>query len=550
MNENEDENYLTGRIASYGKDYFNNKISSLGNKQNDSTTFNISKTNLWFSNNETTTLGASKTSKNSTTKIKIGLNKKSQYIKTIEKKKFIPLETENDKSIHCTNIHIPLTVSLPVIMNSKPKQKMSKLNMVSKTTGTDKTNSIESQTNHLHNRVKNKIQKPNTQTNFESLKSLLMSKKLKVSGAFVPQNSSLSSKIFSQKLSYFEPSLTSTIGNTTSYIKAFASNRYKGLYTEDGICSNLLVLNVASPSYAAHSKDIFWPTCSIFGIYDGHKRGKCAEFLRDNLHQNILRNHNFPKRIENAIKIGFENTENAFLKEKALNLSGDTIKDKSGSSALLAFIVNNYLYVASLGDSVAMISYEYLTRYEVISSSHVFRNESERHRVELSGGKFRTLRAKAKGYSKHLTLPCYEVVVPGKIKTTRSIGDAEAKLKKFGGKDNVIIPTPEVNSIKINDDMDFIFIGNYNLFQTMTHNDILQCVRIALNEPECYDEDKGEVNNHKVCGKAVDLIIKTAQMRNAFGSLSGILVFLREFDDLFDDDFLDDGDDDIILRRH
>ena len=186
MNENEDENYLTGRIASYGKDYFNNKISSLGNKQNDSTTFNISKTNLWFSNNETTTLGASKTSKNSTTKIKIGLNKKSQYIKTIEKKKFIPLETENDKSIHCTNIHIPLTVSLPVIMNSKPKQKMSKLNMVSKTTGTDKTNSIESQTNHLHNRVKNKIQKPNTQTNFESLKSLLMSKKLKVSGAFGP----------------------------------------------------------------------------------------------------------------------------------------------------------------------------------------------------------------------------------------------------------------------------------------------------------------------------------------------------------------------------
>ena len=108
----------------------------------------------------------------------------------------------------------------------------------------------------------------------------------------------------------------------------------------------------------------------------------------------------------------------------------------------------------------------------------------------------------------------------------------------------------KMKTIKINDDMDFIFIGNINLFQTMTHNDILQCVRIALNEPECYDEEKGEVNNHKVCGKAVDLIIKTAQMRNAFGSLSGILVFLREFDDLFDEDFLDDDDDDIILRRH
>ena len=29
MNENEDENYITGRIASYGKDYFNNKISEI-----------------------------------------------------------------------------------------------------------------------------------------------------------------------------------------------------------------------------------------------------------------------------------------------------------------------------------------------------------------------------------------------------------------------------------------------------------------------------------------------------------------------------------------
>ena len=58
-------------------------------------------------------------------------------------------------------------------------------------------------------------------------------KQLKVSGAFVPQNSSLSSKLFKQPLKYFEPSMISTIGSTTSIIRAFASNSYKGLYTED-----------------------------------------------------------------------------------------------------------------------------------------------------------------------------------------------------------------------------------------------------------------------------------------------------------------------------
>lgn len=82
----------------------------------------------------------------------------------------------------------------------------------------------------------------------------------------------------------------------------------------------------------------------------------------------------------------------------------------------------------------------------------------------------------------------------------------------------------------------------------MTHNDILQCVRIALNEEDCFDEDKMEINNHKVCGKAVDLIIKTAQARNAIGSLSGLLIFLREFDELLDDSMNNNKDGDNVLQ--
>ena len=120
--------------------------------------------------------------------------------------------------------------------------------------------------------------------------------------------------------------MISTIGSTTSIIRAFASNSYKGLYTEENYSHNLLVLNVAPPSYAKISKDFFWPSCSIFGIYDGHNGKKCSEYLRENLHQNILRSEHFPKRMENAITSGFELTDRNFIREKGLSIGRDILK--------------------------------------------------------------------------------------------------------------------------------------------------------------------------------------------------------------------------------
>ena len=37
-----------------------------------------------------------------------------------------------------------------------------------------------------------------------------------------------------------------------------------------------------------------WPKCSFFGIYDGHGGANCADFLRDNLHQYVVKEPTFP----------------------------------------------------------------------------------------------------------------------------------------------------------------------------------------------------------------------------------------------------------------
>jgi protein phosphatase 2C family protein 2/3 len=66
------------------------------------------------------------------------------------------------------------------------------------------------------------------------------------------------------------------------------------------------------PKSKEHMIDV-WPKCSFFGIYDGHGGSQCAEFLRDYLHQFIIKDDNFPSNPVKAIRNGFREAERLFL---------------------------------------------------------------------------------------------------------------------------------------------------------------------------------------------------------------------------------------------
>jgi serine/threonine protein phosphatase PrpC len=55
-------------------------------------------------------------------------------------------------------------------------------------------------------------------------------------------------------------------------------------------------------------------------------------------------------------------------------------------------------------------------------------------------------------------------VFPGRLSVSRTFGDVEAKLSKFGGMSGVIISVPDITHFKINQDMDFIILGCKDLF--------------------------------------------------------------------------------------
>lgn len=50
-------------------------------------------------------------------------------------------------------------------------------------------------------------------------------------------------------------------------------------------------------------------------------------------------------------------------------------------------------------------------------------------------------------------------VFPGRLSVSRSFGDVEAKLTKFGGMPGVIVPTPDISSFKIDAEVDFLVLG-------------------------------------------------------------------------------------------
>jgi len=66
-----------------------------------------------------------------------------------------------------------------------------------------------------------------------------------------------------------------------------------------------------------------WPNIQIFGIYDGHGGSKCAEYLKDNLHNSIINLSEFPSDIPKAIAKGSKMCDENFL-----NMLYDEYKQK------------------------------------------------------------------------------------------------------------------------------------------------------------------------------------------------------------------------------
>lgn len=114
-----------------------------------------------------------------------------------------------------------------------------------------------------------------------------------------------------------------------------------------------IILNVIQPAQKLPRIPVEkWPKLQIFGVYDGHGGSKCAEYLKDNLHNNVILQPEFPNNIPEAIRKGSYLTEENFLKLACP--SPEQPHNKAGSCAIVILVVNEDVYILNVGDSRAI----------------------------------------------------------------------------------------------------------------------------------------------------------------------------------------------------
>lgn len=197
-----------------------------------------------------------------------------------------------------------------------------------------------------------------------------------------------------------DPTKTST--KRTGVVRAYAANTNQGLvrnYNEDRVS---IITNLLPPKQRTDVNLQTWPKCSYFGIYDGHGGSYCADYLRDNLHNFVIMESCFPADPKEAIVRGFAKAESTFL-EKVYDKSSNSLRDKSGSCAIVVLIVQDTCYVANVGDSRAVLSCEGGMKHVALSNDHKPGDDQEAKRIKDAGGEiyYRTATNQIVTYDKY-----------------------------------------------------------------------------------------------------------------------------------------------------
>ena len=173
--------------------------------------------------------------------------------------------------------------------------------------------------------------------------------------------------------------------NSFGYISAYGVNTYRGIfrnYNEDRVS---IVVNAKYPKKTNGSNNDLYPNVSFFGIYDGHAGNKCSEYLKNNLHHCIFNSIDFPNVPIKAIAQGFKVCEHNYIKS-IHNKTRNQYNDYSGSCAIIILIIDDMCYIANLGDSRALYSYDTGSKLYQLSRDHKPNDPKEKKRIYKAGG--------------------------------------------------------------------------------------------------------------------------------------------------------------------
>lgn len=296
---------------------------------------------------------------------------------------------------------------------------------------------------------------------------------------------------------------TASSNKSCGYVYRYAVNTLPGLvrpYNEDRVS---IIINIPCPAGFNSEK---WPRSSFYGIFDGHGGKLCANYLKDNLHNYIFKDENFPTRPKQALINGFLKAEENFLR------LAEQKRDMSGSCALVVVIIGDKCYTANTGDSRAVLSINKGEQVVPLTVDHKPNEPNEFARIIEAGGSVNT---HSYPIINHLGVKIGENcsrVVPGNLAISRTIGDLDVKNLK------VVIPDPDVKSFRLKEEYDFIILASDGIFDKLSDKDVVECAWKAL---------RSNIKSRERAVGVVEEIIETSFRRNTQDNVSVIFIGLR-----------------------
>lgn len=197
--------------------------------------------------------------------------------------------------------------------------------------------------------------------------------------------------------------------------------------------------------YETRISEVDGQRVAFFGVFDGHGGSRAAEYLKNNLFNNLSMHPDFTKDTKSAIVKSFQQTDTNYLNEEK-----GPQKD-AGSTASTAVVLGDRLLVANVGDSrvVACRAGSAVP----LSIDHKPDRTDERQRIEEAGG---------------------FIVWSG----TWRVGGILAVSRAFGDKllKPYVVADPEIQEEKI-DGVEFLIIASDGLWNVVSNKDAVAMVQ-------------------------------------------------------------------------
>ncbi|KAI7870320.1 hypothetical protein BDF14DRAFT_1773069, partial [Spinellus fusiger] len=192
----------------------------------------------------------------------------------------------------------------------------------------------------------------------------------------------------------------------------------------------------------------------IFGLFDGRKNAKSGckltKYLYDNFTFHFI-NEQFKTRNDDTIISALRRTFLVLEKEIGVIKDYDT-----GASAVVCYISHTKLYVANVGDCLAVISRHHGQACE-ITQKHIPLNPSETSRIRAAGG-----------------FVSNTGLLNGKLNVSRSFGYYEMI--------PVVNANPYVSTIELTEDDEFVIMGSRGLWDRMSYQTAVDIARTEKDD--------------------------------------------------------------------